>query len=229
MPRVCFWCDLEWGLELPVAYYNLSPVLNLINVPVFNSDHDSFMWRSHEGVVQEFCISNVWHTICGRGEEIDWFYLVWSSYCIPRHEINLWLIMRKRLKTQDRLRQWDVGNDVDLNPCKTQKDSHEHLFFVCPYSAAIRNNILKVADLPSISPIWADILNWLLPISKRNNVTSIHGKGDRNPAQVTQMIVNVVRLKLASIRFKKSVRMDNMRTWKLANGGSSGSGGFSFL
>lgn len=92
--------------------------------------------------------------------------------------------------------------------------------------------MLKVADFPNISPIWADILDWLLPISKRDNVTSIvgrlvvaatayfvwqernnciHGNGERNPEHITKIIADTVRLKLASIHFKKNFRVDKMR------------------
>ncbi|GJX97534.1 hypothetical protein Tco_0353332 [Tanacetum coccineum] len=79
--------------------------------------------------------------------------------------------------------------------------------------------------------------NWLIPIASKNNVDSIvgrlivaassyfvwqernnriHGKGDRSP--VTQIVVDIVRLKLASIRFKKKARVDRMHsTWKISN------------
>ena len=45
-----------------------------------------------------------------------------------------------------------------------------------------------------------------------------HGKGERQLDEVAKIIVDMVRLKLASIRFKKSTRVEQMRrTWKIAN------------
>ncbi|GJZ35099.1 hypothetical protein Tco_0580916 [Tanacetum coccineum] len=86
---------------------------------------------------------------------------------------------------------------------------------------------------------WSDIVNWLIPIASKNNVDSIvgrlivatssyfvwqernnriHEKGDRRPEQVTRIVVDIVRLRLASIRFKKKARVDRMRsTWKFSN------------
>ncbi|GKC07572.1 reverse transcriptase zinc-binding domain-containing protein [Tanacetum coccineum] len=124
-------------------------------------------WKRHDGALSSFYVRNAWHTLHVRGNEVDWFKLVWSTYSIPRHAIHMWLVMRKR---------------------------------------------------------WSDIVNWLIPISSKNNVDSIggrlivaassyfiwqernnriHGKCDRRPEQVTQIVVDIVRLKLASIHFKE--------------------------
>ncbi|GKC84539.1 armadillo-type fold protein [Tanacetum coccineum] len=100
------------------------------------------------------------------------------------------------------------------------------------------------AELPNISPKWVDVMGWLLPLSKRNTIVSIVGrlvvvassyfiwqernsriyrKGERKYEDVTNMIVDVVRLKIASTKFKKNVRIQKlMRTWKISNVISNG-------
>ena len=51
---------------------------------------------------------------------------------------------------------------------------------------------------------------------ERNN--RIHGKGERKTEQVTSIIADMIRLKLASIRFKQNVHVDRLKaTWKLAH------------
>ncbi|GJY07843.1 reverse transcriptase domain-containing protein, partial [Tanacetum coccineum] len=58
--------------------------------------------------------------------------LVWkNSDNILRHAIHLWLVIHRKHKTQDKLRQWDVSSNTNLNLlrcllCKTQPDSHDH-------------------------------------------------------------------------------------------------------
>ncbi|GJX41891.1 reverse transcriptase domain, reverse transcriptase zinc-binding domain protein [Tanacetum coccineum] len=209
------------------------PVLNQITVPVLRADQcDKLLWRTHDGLFKEFSPREAWQSIREHGNETEWCHLVWSAYGIA---IHLWLVMRKRLKTQDILRQWDVGNDVDLSLlrcplCKAQPDSHEHLFFECSYSSNVWQMVLKMADIVGISSMWDDILAWLLPRSKSKSVTSIvgrlilaassyfiwrernsriHGKGDQQAEQVSKYIIDAVRLKLASIKFKK-----NLVGWK---------------
>lgn len=41
---------------------------------------------------------------------MEWYQLVWSRYVIAHHAIHLWLVMRRRLKTQDR------GNVIHASP-----------------------------------------------------------------------------------------------------------------
>ena len=48
----------------------------------------------------------------------------------------------------------------------------------------------------------------------------IHGKGDQTIEQVARYALDSVRLKLASIKFKKNARVKKlMETWKLSYGG----------
>ncbi|GJY39799.1 putative reverse transcriptase domain, reverse transcriptase zinc-binding domain protein [Tanacetum coccineum] len=84
-----------------------------INV-LLDDYQDVLFWRTQNDLVKEFSVQEVWHAVRERGADIEWYHLVWSTYGIPRHSIHLWIVIRKRLKTQDRLRQWDVGSDVDL-------------------------------------------------------------------------------------------------------------------
>jgi hypothetical protein len=168
--------NAEW--KWPASWYTLFPVLNQkITVPILRNDQeDQLFWKSHDGILKDFSVRDMWHTVRDRRNEVNWFELVWSKYGIPRHVIRLWLIMRKRLKMHDRLYQWDVGNDVDLSTlrcplCKVQPDTHDHLF-----SAKVWLNVLKVADFPSISPVWNDIMGWLIPSSKHDDAQSIVGR-----------------------------------------------------
>nr|GFA43533.1 hypothetical protein [Tanacetum cinerariifolium] len=84
---------------------------------------------------------------------------------------------------------------------------------------------------------WSDIMAWLLPISKQNNVkiivvrlilaavsyfawqernNRVHRKDGRNPDQLSKIIADTVRLKLPGIRFKKKDRVVKMRkTWRI--------------
>ncbi|GJX83736.1 reverse transcriptase zinc-binding domain-containing protein [Tanacetum coccineum] len=142
---------------------------------------DKLQWKAYDGSLKDFSCREVWFMIQEHGSKTEWYYLVWSPYGIPRHAIHLWLVMKKRLKMKDRLTQWDVGNDVDLSLlrcplCKSQQDSHEHLFFECSYSSSIWQNVLNVVGISGVSSQWDDIMLWLLPISKSKNVISIIGR-----------------------------------------------------
>ncbi|GJX56776.1 reverse transcriptase domain-containing protein [Tanacetum coccineum] len=82
-----------------------------------------------------------------------------------------------------------------------------------------------------IMPVWSDILEWRIPMAHKNNTTCIVGrllvaassyyvwqernnmirnKGTRNVEQLGNVILDVVRLKLASIKFRKKIRVDKL-------------------
>ncbi|GJZ69219.1 RNA-directed DNA polymerase, eukaryota, reverse transcriptase zinc-binding domain protein [Tanacetum coccineum] len=69
---------------------------------------DRIIWRDHNNMDSEFSVAIVWDCIRPRNNDVDWFYVVWFSYQIPHHVVHLWLVIKRKLKTQDSLRQWDV-------------------------------------------------------------------------------------------------------------------------
>ncbi|GJZ21041.1 hypothetical protein Tco_0558080 [Tanacetum coccineum] len=122
-----------------------------------------------------------------------------------------------------------TGNDIDLNHlwcslCKTQPDSHAHLFLECPYSSQVWFGVMNRAEIQFASDKWSDIMAWLLPISKRNNVEKIvvwlilaavsyfvwqernnrvHGKDERNFDQLSKITADTIRLKLAVLIWRQ--------------------------
>lgn len=53
---------------------------------------------------------------------------------MPKHRVVAWLVAKQRLRTKDKLLPLGVVTD-DLCPlCGAYPESHEHLFFTCPYS-----------------------------------------------------------------------------------------------
>ena len=154
----------------PQSWFTRYPSLSNFNVPILqDNQEDKLLWKSTDGSFNNFSVSVAWQSIRHRSNEIGWYRLVWSKYGIPI------------LKTQDRLKQWDVGNNVNLNLlrcslCNLQPDSHDHLFFECPYSSKVWSIVLNVVEVPSISPRWNYILSWLLPLSSKDNVSSIVGR-----------------------------------------------------
>ncbi|GJV14415.1 GRF1-interacting factor 1-like protein [Tanacetum coccineum] len=86
---------------------------------------DGLYWNNGSNIESDFLVSIAWDSIRPRGPNIDWYHLVWFSHQIPRHAIRLWLVIKRKLKTQDTLKQWDVDSNTD---------SHDHLFFECNFS-----------------------------------------------------------------------------------------------
>ncbi|GKB62647.1 hypothetical protein Tco_0918833 [Tanacetum coccineum] len=100
----------------PIEWFHKYPLLCTIPVPAIRHDKSDYLeWRDSDGVGKPFSVYHVWNSIRPRDNEVPWFNFVWFSNCIPRHAFNMWLIIKKRLKTQDMLSHWDVAADLDAH------------------------------------------------------------------------------------------------------------------
>ncbi|GJS94368.1 hypothetical protein Tco_0801336 [Tanacetum coccineum] len=185
----------------PHSWYSSFPNLDSIQVPHIRPGvRDKLEWVSLDGHVQPFSVQVVWQSIRPRSDNVGWFRCVWFPGCIPRHAFHMWLIMRRRLKTQDNLKRWD---NVDA-----------------------RNNKLRsLAGLTNANPSMDSIIQLILPFAGRKSSRSVISKlvlaaaayflwqernnrlfrkEKRSIDQVVDCIINSVRLKLVSCRWKSS-------------------------
>jgi len=66
-----------------------------------------------------------------------WANLVWTRTCIPRHTFTMWLFMQNRLPILQRIGRFTALPSTDCLMCKQCPETHEHLFFECPYAKEI--------------------------------------------------------------------------------------------
>nr|GEY48376.1 hypothetical protein [Tanacetum cinerariifolium] len=167
---------LEWPHELGVKYLNVL----LISSPQLNQGViDKLVWRSRSGAIKPFAVNSVWQDICPRDVKVAWVDAVWFSNCIPRHAFNLWLIIKRKLKTQDRLRSWDISNSLAANCslCESHPDSHGHLFFDCPFSTHVWLHMRDMADLSHLPPYFDEIQANVLSFQEVQVVLVGYGDG----------------------------------------------------
>ncbi|XP_022019593.1 uncharacterized protein LOC110919635 [Helianthus annuus] len=119
----------------PRAWYDIYPVLIGLSVPQLTQNmEDSTAWKDLEGNTRPLGSLEVWHNIRSREQPVTWVNGVWFSQCIPRHSFHLWLVIKNKLKTQDRLPIWEAGSETNLRLmccpfCRSDRDSRDHLFF----------------------------------------------------------------------------------------------------
>ncbi|GJT48009.1 hypothetical protein Tco_0974166 [Tanacetum coccineum] len=197
----------------PQSWLLKAPDLGLITCPALvSSVADLWQWCDRNGNISSFSVVKAWEAIRPRGNLVPWSRIVWFSHNIPRHAFHLWLVMRHGLKTHDKMRQWDVGGDTDLN-------------------------LLRCMDL--IPPVLQDILLYLLPMGNKRTAKSVFGKlilaasayfiwvernnrtfkkTRRSPEEIRDLIMVTVRLKLISFRFKNTtVVRQLLERWKMPN------------
>ncbi|GJV55581.1 reverse transcriptase zinc-binding domain-containing protein [Tanacetum coccineum] len=141
--------------------------------------------------------------------------------------------MRRSLKTQDKLRIWDVEASTDLallrcSLCGAQQDSQEHLFFECTFSSQVWYFVSRIAGLEHVPLILEDIMICFHPMVAKRTFKNVVGKllfaassyyiwlernnrlfknTRRSPEELRDLIMVTVRLKLVTFRFKNTSRV----------------------
>nr|GEU89462.1 hypothetical protein [Tanacetum cinerariifolium] len=213
----------SWPLVLSDKYSFLQSII----MSNFLDRRDSLEWRNELGLVKPFSVGMVWSCIRPRGDKVSWFDVVWFSYCILRHAVNLWLIMKQRLITQDKLSGWDfLGSLMTSCPlCDLQPDSLEHLFFECTFSMKIWSHMSRYAGMNSVGLVFTQIVSAIMSFSKRKSSRSVITKlvlaacayfvwqernerlfknSTRSVKQVIDCIMSSVRFKLLTCRFRRT-------------------------
>ncbi|GJR83858.1 reverse transcriptase domain, reverse transcriptase zinc-binding domain protein [Tanacetum coccineum] len=199
------------------------PSLSSIHVPNLSVDCDAvLLWHDLNGNLRPFSVACAWDSLRSRADVVDWFHVVWFPQCIPRHVFHMWLVTKQKLKTQDRLRQWDVAPSTDLNLlrcplCDLVPDSHSHLFFECPFSMQGKSVVSIISRLLLAATsyyIWIERNSRLF---KKKASTVPH---------IVQVIASMVRLKLVTFKFKKVTTLSRLLLdqWKIPKGREKGWG-----
>ena len=150
--------------------------------------------------------------------------------------------MRQSLKTHDNVRQWDVGASTDLNLlrcslCESQPDSHDHLFFECPFSSQVWLYVRRLAGTDLIPPRLQDIVAWPHPMAHQRTTITVIGRllfaatsyyiwiernnrlfknSRRSPEDLRDIIMFNVHLKLHTFKFKNTTMVKHLLTlWKM--------------
>ncbi|XP_022040145.1 uncharacterized protein LOC110942657 [Helianthus annuus] len=224
--------DTSWSW--PVAWRDLYPVLiQLDGISLQPNKLDKVLWRQGNQK-HVFSSSRVWDSVRFHAVEVDWCRLVWFGQCIPRHAFLLWLIMRRKLLTQDKILSWDLSRRKNMNMmccllCYANHDSHTHLFFECKFSTQVWLLVRQKAGMGSVHAKWDDIVNWLLDRSNSKLASVYVAKltvaatayfiwQERNarlfrnqvrpPESLSETIIQQVRYKLIGAKLKKC---DNVR------------------
>nr|GEW72530.1 hypothetical protein [Tanacetum cinerariifolium] len=138
-------------------------------------------WLWPHDLITKFSVLNNYNVPTNEDDVdrlVNWYSMVWFPFYIPRHVINLWLIVRRKLKTQDLIPTWDVSSSLGVvcSLCESNPNSHDHLFFECPVSCGIWNRVKGLARLNASNPNIYDIIQDLLPIVKHYTTVSVIAK-----------------------------------------------------
>ncbi|GKB75667.1 hypothetical protein Tco_0942562, partial [Tanacetum coccineum] len=116
--------------------------------------NDGLVWRDSSNVDSGCSVAMVWNCIRLRFNQVDWYHVVWFSHQISCHAINLLLLVKRKLKTQDTLRQWDIFTGMS----NIHFDLSSIVDFLIPMAKmrSARSIIAKLVFVASCYFIWQE-------------------------------------------------------------------------
>ena len=119
---------------------------------------DHPVWTVHPS--GKYTTKSAWDLLRPSRDLSPLYHLIWHSDFIPRQAFILWLATRNRLSTMDRLHRQGNQDRTNCHLCNHHMESHEHLFFQCPFSANIWNAINAKAHISWPVLHWKELLQW---------------------------------------------------------------------
>ncbi|XP_077228445.1 uncharacterized protein LOC143861405 [Tasmannia lanceolata] len=133
---------------------HLKELKNIISTAILTpNSSDKLIWKeTNDGT---FTVKSAWNSLRPHLPKVDWFSSIWFQGSIPRHRFISWQAIQNKLSTKDRLHFLSSSTDSRCPLCKSERETRDHLFFFCSYSAWVWRCILwKISDrkkqLPSL-------------------------------------------------------------------------------
>ena len=130
--------------------------------------YDQCIWNGHPS--GSFTVNSAWEILRESRPKNTMHHLLWFKGHVPRQSFILWLASLERLRTMDRLYSTGVITNTTCILCGANEESHNHLFFDCPYSSTVWGSICGKARMHWPIRPWKDLLLWAVATyqSKKN-------------------------------------------------------------
>lgn len=145
---------------------------------------------------------------------------VWFPLATPKYAFFLWVIMRDKLQTADKMQHWNIVVNATCVLCNEEEESCIHLFFGCRFSGQIWKkligglmqenfttywNVLKeLLSNPRLSPTKTFIFRYALQATMhtvwRERNARRHGEQPKDINCLVRFVDRTMRLKLLSVK-----------------------------
>ncbi|KAG7532682.1 Aldehyde dehydrogenase domain [Arabidopsis thaliana x Arabidopsis arenosa] len=162
-------------------------------------DSDFYLWRnSLSDAPGNFSSSKTWASLHPHSsEQVSWFKSVWFSQRIPKHAFILWVTLRDRLTTRDRLRSWGLSVPVFL--------LHLSLMILCDGSS-------HLLPTPELNIICKLIFQAVVYIIWKERNSRVHSNIAKSSALLVKEIQVTIRAKLAGLDRSNALLRSNVAT-----------------
>ncbi|XP_050217492.1 uncharacterized protein LOC126668329 [Mercurialis annua] len=159
------WRNNSWNLPPPI-FKDDANAWDFIreNFKVNNDVEDQVNWKANKS--GKFFVKSAFQLLCDDKDNVPWFSLVWFAGFIPRHAFILWLGLKCRIMTKDRLLSWGTISSDTCSLCNDKSETMDHLFFGCVYSDCIWKGVLVWLGIRRQINPWRREISWFVRRAK---------------------------------------------------------------
>lgn len=132
-------------------------VITSLSTLVLNDYGDEYEWWPGNQRMDSYKTGAIYNLIRPTAPVVPWHAQVWFSGGIPKHMFLVWLMVRNRCPTRDRIPSWGLPTDPRCLYCNVDNESIEHCYFQCPFCWDVWNPIAAKCGFTS-SRHWNIIL-----------------------------------------------------------------------
>lgn len=208
--------------SLPTSNHVLVIELRRIVASITIHTNDNILW---DGLMApNVSMASIWDSTRPQGSSHPWTVAVWHKFAIPKCSFTLWLALKNRLLTKERMVRFGMDTDTQCILCNNAVETNEHLFSLCPFINVIMgnagfnftrdwSNYLMGLFLSGPNSEMVKLVSFLflgaavfLVWKERND--RLHTPGHhKQPLDIRQLVFRMVREKLYTCKeFKKAVK-----------------------
>ncbi|XP_013594463.1 PREDICTED: uncharacterized protein LOC106302517 [Brassica oleracea var. oleracea] len=138
-------------------YHALHERIQREPIPDAQQGSDVVLWKhSDDDFKPWFSSLKTWEQIREKKATVPWSRAVWFTQGVPRYTFIVWLAVRNRLSTGDRMRAWGIQRSCVL--CGEKDETRDHVFFACRYSYTACDKLASRLSGNITDPDWTSSL-----------------------------------------------------------------------
>ncbi|XP_021834954.1 uncharacterized protein [Spinacia oleracea] len=143
---------------------------NILGCRTFIQQIGGWSNSTHNG---KYSISKVYRGLQGDHTKVPWRRVICNNHASPRSIFITLLAVLNRLYTADRIQAWGINCSDVCVLCNSGKETVEHLFFECLFSAAVWQRVLRSIGISRRGNGFASELNVVVKRSRKTSGCSV--------------------------------------------------------
>ncbi|KAG7593824.1 Zinc finger CCHC-type [Arabidopsis thaliana x Arabidopsis arenosa] len=228
-------------LVMPRRRKHRQSVLNLVEEEISKQrqnprrdEADIALWKGkNSGYHKRFSTNETWMQTRTAKQTMEGYKEIWFPHATPKYAFITWLVVKNRVATGDMMLSWKQNAISSCVFCNEPIETRDHLFFNCPYSKRVWEQLVKGLILDKYSESWKEIINllagkvldktkrFLLNYTLQNTIHSIwsernkrrHGEQPTPMEILVKMIDKNVRNRLSTIKGREEWSRSGIQVW----------------